>query len=111
MKNCFDISNKELFVFRKIHGTGSLPPSFLATCVYCGLFWDLRLKWVDVSRSFMAVWGNCLVFFAFFFLGGGGSNLEVSTNSLCSERLVTWVITNKGKDEVSTEPSKKDQVE
>ena len=50
------------------------------------------------------------VFCPFFFLGGG-SNLEVSTNSLCSERLVTWVITNKGKDEVSTEPSKKDQVE
>lgn len=49
------------------------------------------------------------VFCPFFFWGG--SNLEVSTNSLCSERLVTWVITNKGKDEVSTEPSKKDQVE
>ena len=49
-------------------------------------------------------------FLAVFFLGGG-SNLEVSTNSLCGERLVTWVITNKGKDEVSTEPSKKDQVE
>ena len=53
------------------------------------------------------VW--CFLPVCFFF--GGGSNLEVSTNSLCSERLVTWVITNKGKDEVSTEPSKKDQVE
>ena len=71
-KTALIYQTKSCLFCEQIHGTGPLPPSFLATCVYCGLFWDLRLKWVDVSRSFMAVWGKCLVLFARFFFFGGG---------------------------------------